>query len=117
MMAREDTLAGLIADYQTACAHSRGIAAEFSLDDSAPHRKLGREATASEHRRRHPSQGEQSRIGAEERSERGAEQIGRQVSLRWIYIHLIEETARHAGHIDILRELIDGKTGFDDLDQ
>jgi len=39
------------------------------------------------------------------------------VSLRWIYIHLIEETARHAGHIDILRELIDGKTGFDDLDR
>ncbi|MBO0839216.1 MAG: DinB family protein [Sciscionella sp.] len=36
-----------------------------------------------------------------------------QVSLRWIYVHLIEETARHAGHIDILREQIDGSTGFD----
>ena len=31
-----------------------------------------------------------------------------QVSLRWIYVHLIEETARHAGHADILREQIDG---------
>lgn len=30
------------------------------------------------------------------------------VSLRWIYVHLIEETACHAGHADILRELIDG---------
>ncbi|HEX2050516.1 MAG TPA: DinB family protein [Actinomycetota bacterium] len=33
------------------------------------------------------------------------------VSLRWIYVHMIEETARHAGHADILRELIDGSTG------
>ncbi|MGI8692792.1 MAG: DinB family protein [Geodermatophilaceae bacterium] len=30
------------------------------------------------------------------------------VSLRWIYVHMIEETACHAGHADILRELIDG---------
>lgn len=36
-----------------------------------------------------------------------------QVSLRWIYIHMIEETARHAGHLDILREQIDGAIGFD----
>ena len=33
------------------------------------------------------------------------------VSLRWILAHLLEETARHAGHADILRELIDGSTG------
>jgi uncharacterized damage-inducible protein DinB len=38
--------------------------------------------------------------------------LGR-VSLRWIYVHMIEETARHAGHLDILREQIDGATGFD----
>jgi uncharacterized damage-inducible protein DinB len=36
-----------------------------------------------------------------------------QVSLRWIYTHMIEETARHAGHADILREQTDGATGFD----
>ncbi|MGH3495231.1 MAG: DinB family protein [Sciscionella sp.] len=34
-----------------------------------------------------------------------------QVSLRWIYVHMIEETARHAGHADILREQIDGSVG------
>jgi uncharacterized damage-inducible protein DinB len=34
-----------------------------------------------------------------------------EVSLRWIYVHMIEETARHAGHADILRELTDGTTG------
>ncbi|HEY8081280.1 MAG TPA: DinB family protein [Acidimicrobiales bacterium] len=33
------------------------------------------------------------------------------VSLRWILVHLLEETARHAGHADILRELLDGATG------
>jgi uncharacterized damage-inducible protein DinB len=33
------------------------------------------------------------------------------VSLRWIYVHMIEETARHAGHADILREQIDGTAG------
>jgi uncharacterized damage-inducible protein DinB len=33
------------------------------------------------------------------------------VSLRWVMIHMIEETARHAGHADILRELTDGAIG------
>jgi uncharacterized damage-inducible protein DinB len=33
------------------------------------------------------------------------------VTLRWILLHLLEETSRHAGHADILRELIDGSTG------
>jgi hypothetical protein len=32
-------------------------------------------------------------------------------NLRWVVAHLLEETARHAGHADILRELIDGTTG------
>jgi hypothetical protein len=31
--------------------------------------------------------------------------------LRWVLSHLLEETARHAGHADILRELLDGATG------
>ena len=33
------------------------------------------------------------------------------VDLRWIVMHLLEEVARHAGHADILRELIDDETG------
>ncbi|MET8094373.1 DinB family protein [Micromonospora sp. NPDC005220] len=37
-------------------------------------------------------------------------QLG-EVSVRWILVHLIEETARHAGHADILRELTDGEVG------
>jgi Protein of unknown function (DUF664) len=35
-----------------------------------------------------------------------------EVSLRSIVTHMIEETARHAGHADILREQIDGATGL-----
>jgi uncharacterized damage-inducible protein DinB len=35
----------------------------------------------------------------------------RPVSLRWILVHMIEETARHAGHADFLREAVDGVTG------
>jgi hypothetical protein len=32
--------------------------------------------------------------------------------LRWIVLHMIEETARHAGHLDIARQLLDGHTGL-----
>jgi len=33
-------------------------------------------------------------------------------SVRWVLLHLIHETARHAGHADIIRESIDGATAF-----
>ncbi|NGO13030.1 DinB family protein [Streptomyces sp. HC44] len=35
------------------------------------------------------------------------------VSMRWLALHLIRETARHAGHADIIRESLDGKTAFE----
>ncbi|MFC5750777.1 DinB family protein [Actinomadura rugatobispora] len=35
----------------------------------------------------------------------------REVSLRWVLVHMIEEYARHNGHADLLRERIDGATG------
>jgi Protein of unknown function (DUF664) len=40
--------------------------------------------------------------------------FGDAVSMRWVLIHMVEENARHAGHIDIVRELIDGLTGDQD---
>lgn len=43
--------------------------------------------------------------------EEGTAWFGDAVSMRWVLIHMIEETARHAGHMDILRELIDGAVG------
>ncbi|GAA1375394.1 DinB family protein [Streptomyces beijiangensis] len=41
------------------------------------------------------------------------------VSHRWLMLHLVEEIARHAGHADIIRESLDGKTAFElvDLDR
>jgi hypothetical protein len=36
---------------------------------------------------------------------------GEPVNLRGVIIHMIEETGRHAGHLDLLRELLDGTTG------
>jgi hypothetical protein len=37
---------------------------------------------------------------------------GEPVNPRWILVHLIEEYARHLGHMDLLREAIDGRTGY-----
>ncbi|MFI7585952.1 DinB family protein [Spongisporangium articulatum] len=42
------------------------------------------------------------------RTRRGESQT---ISLRWVYVHMIEEYARHNGHADLLREAIDGVTG------
>ncbi len=36
---------------------------------------------------------------------------GEDMQLRWIYVHMIEEYARHNGHADLIRERIDGVTG------
>ena len=33
-------------------------------------------------------------------------------TLRWMVIHMVEETARHAGHLDAIRELLDGQKGY-----
>jgi uncharacterized damage-inducible protein DinB len=40
-----------------------------------------------------------------------ASRTGNRFSLRWIILHMIEETARHNGHADLLRENVDGVTG------
>lgn len=40
-----------------------------------------------------------------------ARRPGRDQTLGWILTHMVEEVARHCGHADIMRELIDGKTG------
>jgi uncharacterized damage-inducible protein DinB len=37
---------------------------------------------------------------------------GEPCSLRWIYVHMIEEYARHNGHADLIRELVDGQVGW-----
>ncbi|WP_411572629.1 DUF664 domain-containing protein [Streptomyces anulatus] len=42
---------------------------------------------------------------------RAAGEAGAVRSMRWVLVHMIEETARHAGHADILREQADGSIG------
>jgi hypothetical protein len=56
---------------------------------------------------------ERSRANAAARSlsDTGAGR-GEDVSLRWIYVHMIEEYARHNGHADLIRELVDGAVGW-----
>ena len=39
------------------------------------------------------------------------ERRGRPITLRWVYLHMIEEHARHNGHVDLIREAVDGLTG------
>ena len=36
---------------------------------------------------------------------------GERFSLRWVLVHMIEETARHNGHADLIREAVDGQVG------
>jgi hypothetical protein len=50
-------------------------------------------------------------IGGVDLDKAGTTMFGDTVSLRWAVIHILEDTARHAGHIDIMRELIDGMVG------
>jgi uncharacterized damage-inducible protein DinB len=54
---------------------------------------------------------ESRRIAAEHTLDDTGLRRGEPCSLRWIYVHMIEEYARHNGHADLLRERIDGATG------
>jgi uncharacterized damage-inducible protein DinB len=47
----------------------------------------------------------------DQRSVGTSRESGEPFTLRWIVLHMIEETARHNGHVDLLREAIDGLTG------
>ncbi|NHA68308.1 DinB family protein [Phycicoccus flavus] len=47
-------------------------------------------------------------LGQRARSRSGPGEPG---NVRWVVLHMIEETARHAGHADLLREAVDGSTG------
>jgi uncharacterized damage-inducible protein DinB len=59
------------------------------------------------------SECDESRKAAAARSldDTGQTRSGEPCSLRWIYVHLIEEYARHNGHADLIRELVDGTVG------
>jgi uncharacterized damage-inducible protein DinB len=50
-------------------------------------------------------------VGAASLDDRAQREDRRDYTLRWIMVHMIEETARHVGHADILREQTDGAAG------
>jgi len=50
-------------------------------------------------------------LSAQPRGTHGDPEMDQPPDVRWVVLHMIEETARHAGHLDIARELIDGQTG------
>jgi hypothetical protein len=58
------------------------------------------------------AQADEAIVGAKSLDVIGKGHGGREYSLRWVMVHMVEETARHAGHADILREQIDGATGY-----
>jgi hypothetical protein len=49
---------------------------------------------------------------AYELDDEGVTSKGTAVSLRWIYVHMVEEYARHNGHADLIREMVDGAVGW-----
>jgi len=51
-------------------------------------------------------------LSAPPRGSHGDPETDEPPDARWVVLHMIEETARHAGHLDIARELIDGQTGL-----
>jgi len=51
-------------------------------------------------------------LSAPPRGKHGDPQTGEPPDVRWPVLHMIEDTARHAGHLDIARELLDGQTGL-----
>ena len=53
-------------------------------------------------------------VAAVDLDETGTAWFGEEVSMRWVMIHMLEELARHAGHMDVMRELVDGRTGDHD---
>jgi uncharacterized damage-inducible protein DinB len=79
--AADDDPADLLAEYEATVARSRANVAEAAAAGGLD----GRSARAS--------------------------RSGEKFSLRWILLHMIEETARHNGHADLLRENVDGETG------
>ena len=55
---------------------------------------------------------ERSRVAASQHDlDDTGQRHGQPCSLRWIYVHMIEEYARHNGHADLIRELVDGSVG------
>ena len=59
----------------------------------------------------HRGRGVVARAGGLDQLSVSVDRQGERFTLRWVLLHLIEETARHAGHADLLRQAVDGSVG------
>lgn len=87
---------------------------DFAMDGAISDTELGPNATVESVQAfyaRETALADGATVGADLESWSKAPYLGKPTTLRWLFTHMIEETARHAGHLDITRELIDGKTG------
>jgi len=85
-----------------------GYEVSRSEEEFTPGAELSLDAAISAYRQRADSTGTAVR-GFASLSEPSRSGAG--IDLRWVLLHLINETARHAGHADAVRELLDGTTG------
>ena len=82
-----------------------GVSADITADSVTTDVRLWLEACADSQRIEAAIDGLDA-LGAEQWPGHGP------ASLRWVMVHMIEEYARHNGHADLIREVIDGSTGY-----
>lgn len=84
----------------------------FDKEDRDFEFRLGEQDTVTAVLARYAEECERSRaVVASMELDDVARRPQRTMTVRWVLTHMIEETARHAGHLDLLREAIDGQTG------
>ncbi|GAA4945511.1 DinB family protein [Streptomonospora halophila] len=95
------------------CLTGRTDRGPYTAEGPGGEWRRGAERPPAELLAAYADQCERSRGIAEalEMDDSGRASDGRTVTLRWVLVHMIEETARHNGHLDVLRELADGTTG------
>ena len=87
---------------------------DYASDEAVSHTELGDTATTESVQAfyaEETSLANAAIVGGNLDSWSKAPYLSTQTTLRWLLTHMIEETARHAGHLDITRELIDGEIG------
>jgi hypothetical protein len=97
------------------CLHGEADAARPYFDPAVPDSELIplHDADWEADRARYEAECESSRrIAAAHAMDDAGTRRGEPHSLRWIYVHMVEEYARHNGHADLIRELIDGAVGW-----
>ena len=93
--------------------HGEDLPVPWTKQDPDADFRIGPDETAESVIAFYRDQVERARaiVAAAQLDDRVKGQAKQPYTLRWILIHMIEETARHAGHADILREQTDGGTG------